>query len=410
MQGICIKCKGRCFCGRISCPIMEKQKAYMQIRDVVENLKEEIRSASPAPFVGRVGYPYINVGLLAPPEKPENTLDLDNPRGWAKVREDIPAIISKRSSLINSRKKAGILEKNRFIDVAQEVAMATSAPDISLNLKERPTFSLNFDPYNLPIGAKAEVEKATLEENPKVNVHIEKAVSDTDLLSTHAITMLYDKGIEENQLSKLLSVGTLGFGSRRRLVPTRWSITAVDDNVGKNILNEIRDYPETDFLSFFGDYLGNYYLVLFFPDVWSFELFEVYLPKASWNQSDEMNYCSDYESFSGRKTYAENCAGGYYAARLPVLEYLKMLKKQSSVIVFRFITGEYTTPLGVWVCREATRDAMSKKPIEFASKELMINYAKLIIKKRFGADLEKLLKESMLLKNMNSQSKLNQFF
>jgi DNA repair protein NreA len=409
MQNRCIRCKGKGLCGKVSCPILEKQKAYIKIKDTILNLKKDIQSMSPAPFIGRIGYPYINVGILAPPEISDDIDYLDAPRQWAEKKEDIPSIIEKRSILINSRKKTGILEKNRFINIAQEIAMAKTSPEISLKLKEIPTFSVNLDAYNLPTGPKAEVESARVEENPKINIHIEKATSDTDLLSNDALKILYKKGIDENQLSKLLSVGTLGIGNRRKLVPTRWSITAVDDSLGKEIIDEIKEYPETDYITFFGGYLGNYYLIMLFPEIWSFELFEIYLPKTSWNQENKIEFCKDHELFQGRKSYAENCAGGYYAARLPILEYLKKVKRQSTIIALRFITSEYTTPLGVWVCREACRDSTSNKPIEFSSKELQLNYAKIITKKKFGIDLDLILKESILLKNIDKQIKLTNF-
>ncbi|MBI2142476.1 hypothetical protein HYU15_03240, partial [Candidatus Woesearchaeota archaeon] len=81
---------------------------------------------------------------------------------------------------------------------------------------------------------------------------------------------------------------------------------------------------------------------------------------------------------------AENCSGGYYAARLPVLEQLARMKRQASVLVIRMITDEYLLPLGVWVCREAVRKAVAAKPISFASKELMLKYADALITRRFG--------------------------
>jgi DNA repair protein NreA len=410
MQVRCLKCKGRGFCGKISCPIINTSSIRFNIRDAIKNIDSSFESQSPAPFVGRVGYPNINVGILAPSEKKEDIDNYDSPKNWANEKKDINSIVNLRSSLINSRMNVGVLEKNKFIDIAKEVAMAKTSPDLELNLKKRPVFSLNIDPINTPMGPNADIINANLTVNPKIDNAVEKAVSDTDLLSLDAIKELYKKGIDENKISKLLSVGTLGVGNKRKLVPTRWSITAVDDNLGKEILNQIKDYKQTNYLSFFSGYLGNYYLVLMFPDVWSYELFEVYLPKVSWNQSEEINFSTDYESYEGRKTYAENCAGGYYAARIAVLEKLKEIKRQASVIMIRIITGEYTTPLGVWVCRESSRKSLNERPIEFASKELMMIYVRNLIKKRFGLDIDIMLNQSRLLNNMKVQSKLNQYF
>ena len=85
------------------------------------------------------------------------------------------------------------------------------------------------------------------------------------------------------------------------------------------------------------------------------------------------------------------------------------MKKQASALALRFITDEYTMPLGVWVTREATRKAVSNKSIEFSSKELMLEYARKLIKKRFNYNVDYLLKESISFKNIKQQKKLMQF-
>ena len=115
---------------------------------------------------------------------------------------------------------------------------------------------------------------------------------------------------------------------------------------------------------------------------------------------------TDYEAYEGRKYYASNTAGGYYTVRLAALEKLNQMKKQGSVLALRFITGDYTLPLGVWVTREAARKSMQSKPIEFSSKELMLGYANKLVKKKFSFDLDNILGNSTLLKNIKEQSKL----
>ena len=144
------------------------------------------------------------------------------------------------------------------------------------------------------------------------------------------------------------------------------------------------------------------------PEIWSYELFETYVP-TEWNFMKSLRNTTDYESYSGRKNYADNTVGGYYTVRLAVLEKLKELKKQASVLALRFITDEYTMPLGVWVTREATRKSMSSNPIEFSSKELMFEYARKLIKWKFNYNADYLLNESRLLKNIKQQTKLEKF-
>jgi hypothetical protein len=73
----------------------------------------------------------------------------------------------------------------------------------------------------------------------------------------------------------------------------------------------------------------------------------------------------EYEPFSGRTTYAEKEGGGYYAARLGVIEALWRMKRQARVVVFREIYEGYTIPLGVWQVRENVRNAFRGKPERF---------------------------------------------
>ena len=78
-------------------------------------------------------------------------------------------------------------------------------------------------------------------------------------------------------------------------------------------------------------------------------------------------------------------------------------------IFLRFITGDYTLPLGVWVTRESARKAMESKPLEFSSKELLIKYTISLAKKKFNFDISNILEKSILLKEMKNQSKLIKF-
>lgn len=408
MQVQCLKCKGRGYCGRSFCAIIAKSNSMFKVKE--KATKEDFLGSTPAPFIGHHGYPFLNVGVLSIPEIKENAWEYDAPRYWADNNFQIPKIIDFRSSLINSRFKAHAHDRNKLLELSQEVGMSSKPVDIEINLADKPKFRLNTSAEIAPMGPHAVLKKAILTSNPHIDTRVDKVVGDHDLKSTDAMLYLYDKGFDENFLTKILSVGTLGIKKNRHLVPTRWSITATDDTIGKNLIEELKDYSSADYQAYFGSYLGNYYLILLFPEKWSYELFEMYRPNTSWNVSDDIDFTTDYENYDGRKSYAENCAGGYYAARLPILEKLKSMKRQASVLTLRFITGEYAVPLGVWVVREATRKAMSGKPIEFSDRELMLNYAKALFKKNFGCDISNILKQSQMLKEIRDQTKLSAFF
>ncbi len=130
--------------------------------------------------------------------------------------------------------------------------------------------------------------------------------------------------------------------------------------------------------------MGNCYLIMFLPNVWNYELFELYLPGSSWNPSQEIRASTDYESYSGRKNYAFATAGGYYATRLPILEYLNKMKKQASVLVIRIETPSYWASLGV----------STKK----------------IGKTKFKFDISDILRRSRLLDAIKTQMNLRKWF
>ncbi|MBU0457171.1 MAG: hypothetical protein ABH824_00720 [Nanoarchaeota archaeon] len=384
-----------------------EQIPYLKVKN---EFKEDFLGSSPAPFIGRYGYPNINVGILSP-QFLGDTLQYDSPRLWNKNKFNIGQIASMRYGMVNSRSQANIKDLHgKFLEIVQEVGMAKNSTELEINLKNKPQLQLRSEKEIIPFGPQAEIKKARITANTKVDSRVEKIVSDTDLKSSSAIINLYKKGFEESFLTKLISVGNTGLKNNRKLVPTRWSITAVDDTIGKQLIKEVKDFSVGEYSVYFGGDWGNYYLLLFFPEVWSFELFEMYLDHKinPWSRAGNF-YSTDYESYEGRKTYAEECAGGYYACRLSILEKMKYLKRQGCCLALRFITSEYNLPLGVWICREAARKSLKEKAISFSGQELMLKYVKSLIKNKFGFDLEIILKESKLLNNKKVQKKLAEF-
>jgi len=353
--------------------------------------QQEFTGSAPAPFVGRFGYPYVNVGILAPQQHDDNAWQYDAPRHWAHNNLGISDVVAYRTSMVNSRFVSNIKQPDKLVEIAQDVAMAAQPVDIDVTLEKKPSLNIQTDRWVAPMGPQAKLKELQLASNPRIPTKVQKFYDDTDSLAVEALTNLYKHEIDENALSRMLSVGV--FGKQRKLVPTRWSITATDDILANNFLEKVREQPVGEYGAYFGSYLGNYYLLLFFPEQWSYELFEMYVGKPGM-----LEYSTDHEEFAGRKNYAENCAGGYYTVRMAVAEHLMNNKRQNTVLALRFITDEYVLPLGVWVTREATRKALANKPITFASKELMLHYAQLLANKKFGVDISQILQKSKLLK------------
>lgn len=401
---VCYACKKRdsTGCEKEFCPMQGRYSSTFKSKE----LKSDFFGGSPAPFVGRYGYPEVNVGILAPPGE-NDSWHYDAPQHWAQEDYSIDDVSHLRSSLVNSRFKANVKDSGRLLSISQEVGMASKPVEVEVSLKDNPLNMINHDGYAAPTGPNAHLKKIDITSNPKIHTKVEKVFSDTDLKSEKAINYLYSKGFDENFLSKMLSVGTTGLKDNRKLVPTRWSITATDDMISKNLLKKVKDYSPGDCFAYFGSHLGNYYLILFFSDYWSYELFETMVDKEvnEWSKKG-LRFSTDYEGYNGRTNYAEETAGGYYTVRLGISEKLKELKRQGSVLALRFITDEYSMPLGVWVTREATRKTLASEPIKFADKDLMMTYAHHFVKKKFGIDLQKILKNSKLLANVGKQKRL----
>lgn len=388
-------------CSNFNCPFCVRSVAAFKVKPLIG--KERFFGSSPAPFVGRFGYPFVNVGILSPPEVREDAWLFDAPGFWASNNFQIPEIVGYRSALVNSHLKAHVKGSGRILEIGREVGMASAPVDVEVLLKSRPFFRFSPDSVAAPVGPSGVVKHAKITSNPKIPQKVDKVYSDNGLKASDAFSYLYRSGFDEAFLSRILSVGTVGLKPDRRLVPTRWSITATDDILGKHLISAVKDFQSVnDFLFYFGGYLGNYFAVMMLPDVWGYELFETLAGSSS--------FTTDYEPYSGRTAYVEETAGGYYASRLPVLEKLRSLGRQACVLVVRVITSDYTVPLGVWVVRQAVRAALDSSPVSFASLEAMIAYAEAHVKRRFGHDIRFVFSRSRLLAGFKGQKKLSAFF
>jgi len=379
----------------------------------LKNISKIDGSSPPSVFIGsRLKYPLVNVGIMSPLEKDEDAWVYDDEKYWAEHDFEISDVIHLRNSLLNSRFQSKVTDtrlNKKFVSLAQEIAIASKPVDVEIELKNRVRFQRNKDQILTPHGMRAPLKQAKVTSNVKVDRHVDKAIND-EIKAAEAINFLYKKNFTEYTLNKILSVGVLGLKKNKRLVPTRWSITATDDMLAKHLLNNVRDYKWIeDFELHFGEFMGNSYLILFFPNLWSYELFEVYLPKSSWNPTDNVKASTDMEGFGGRKQYAFNTVGGYYAARLPILEYLNKIKRQASVLAIRVEGPSYWAALGVWVVRESVRKALNNKTMKFNSREELIESSKRIGKIKFNFDYDSIFQRSRLLKQIKTQKNLQEW-
>ncbi len=326
-----------------------------------------VGSTAPSVFVGRSEYPQVSAGLLAPVGDEDDAADYVTTGAWYEQGYGIDDVFERRTGLLNSTRRSNVDAHDvwdGFVGTQREVAIADRPVDVELGLEDRPGFDLDgsLEDIAAPRGPRVGADTARVTENPSVPRAIEKTLSDDDWRATGAMTYLYRRGFDVYEINNVLSVGALGRGQNRRLVPTRWSITAVDDTVGQYLRGTIRNAPTIGQTSVWhAEYMGNEYWVVAAPGEWEFELLELKAPGSIWNPdpNGQMYMAADSEGYEGRTGYVEETSGAYYAARLGVLEALAERDRQAKVFVIRHATEGYWAPVGVWQIRESIRDAVA---------------------------------------------------
>lgn len=399
-SNLCVKCRGRGWCKR-ECKILSKLKTSLP------KIKEHFSGSSPPEvFVGHVSYPKVFSGILSPVEFGD-TSSFSFPEQWLDKNLSIEQILDLRGRMIYSRTKQDVRLNKRFNEVMQELSLSSQPVSTEFFLKKAPTLKFEASRYFQIMANPAPIKRIVLQENPKVDRKVDYLTSDYDVKATDAISELYSSNIQTSHLQKLFSIGLLGVKIKRRMVPTRWSITAVDDILGKKLLEKIRYFKELQEIQLFHyDYNGNHFEVLFLPGNFEFEVIEVSLKGNMWAESQigegKDYFMQDSESFFGRKKYAENVTGGYYADRIAVCEYLTKIQRQSSVLVLHEERPEYYAPLGVGIIRESLRKAFQQQP----ERPQTMQEAFSLMSSRLKIPFAEFLSRSSLLKNYGKQKKL----
>ncbi|MDW0155803.1 MAG: hypothetical protein QOK83_05470, partial [Nitrososphaeraceae archaeon] len=308
-------------------------------------------SSPPSLFVGEYGYPHVRVGPMVPPYHGDTSI-LDNPELW--LGKSLEEIVNYRINLLKGTMIHNVSKiSDRYIESLQDLALSKRAVDSTMTFEKTPSQYLNemvlskSNPEEIPTVFSAPVSEFKIYPSTS-DVKIEKKYYDGDLLASDAVVELYENNVDITRIAKVLSIGMLGRKKNRKLVPTKWSITAADDIVSMNLLKKIKDNTVLDcHLVFYFNHLGNYYSIIFIPDdVWNFEMIESWI-----DTNGRVHIGSDYESGKNIEHYP-SIAGAYFAARLAAAEYLFKKRKKSSVLILREIHPEYFMSLGVWQIRE----------------------------------------------------------
>lgn len=346
LDELCVKCKGRkALCGLVKCPVMENLSFK---RTFVKSIDKHMFGPSDNVFVGEHNYPNVLLGPLVS----SSTCIGDY---GSLLNMDYENIVTSFSAYVRSIKSHSIT--SRLASEMNDIALSTRQVDVEALYSKKPTVKMGFHADLQPIGATGLLEKVKVCDNPVIPALADQLIEDR-VKAVSAVDELNQKGFDNYYIMKLLSTGMLGFN--KKIVPTRWAITATDDTLGKLQLKALRDFQEYPRIAVFhSNAVHNRFIVILQPGKWEFEQFEAYSPGTLWTATAEQeNIVYDHEPHEGKKGYSIQ-AGGYYAARMAVCEYLLKVRRQARVTVIREISEGYRVPVGVWQVRENVRAAMA---------------------------------------------------
>lgn len=404
-SGACALCKGsKMLCGKDRCPLMVKLYSQSRTRRLIDSL-DLYGNSPPAVFVGRFGYPNVDVGPLVPPTLGDTSV-MDTPEMW--MGKTIDDIVDFRFSLVRGKHRINVTNFQscgRMVEHTRELALSVNPIDVEAAFQKKPSGRIVLDDEVQPFGPSARLRNLSIG-NPKFDQRVERAFYDTDLRAVEAVGDLYARGVLVSRIQKAFSVGAFGTERRRKFVPTRWSITAVDDILGKTLLERTKTYPTIDeFRIHDWEQLDNRWSVLFLPTTWRYELIEAWYPNTAWNpMGKRIEILSDYEMYDGRKEYAQ-IGGCYYAARFAVNELLSRERRQAGTIIFREAHPGYIMPVGVWNVRENVRMALRQPSLKFSSLEQALGH----IGKRMDIPLSTWIRHSGILKDIIFQRRIEDY-
>ncbi|TES83326.1 MAG: hypothetical protein E3J91_02930 [Hadesarchaea archaeon] len=393
-------------CGKLRCPIVAKAqslaKSSLQITSPCIQ-----GSTPPGVFVGRIGYPKVYIGPMVPPYRGDTEI-LDTPELW--IGKSIQDIIDYRFALIRGKVRTSVYNAQsggRLLDTLQELAMGKRPVDAEAMLTRVPNKVITLSGESQPFGPSAPLISFKTSD-VSVDHRIERAFYDRDFKATDAVVELYEDDVLVTRIQRAFSLGMFGFQKRRKLVPTRWSITAVDSILSLELINQIKQHNTIDEYRVYSfEHLDNRFVAILMPERWSFEWIEAWFPGTTWNPDERAAapaIMGDFEPYRGRTTYPD-VGGCYYACRLAVAERLNQERRQASALVLREIHPGYILPVGVWNVRESVRQTVQSEPQKFDTFQAALNHAQT----KLTIPLRKWVENSEMLKRTLFQKKITEF-
>ncbi len=384
---LCIRCRGsRYLCGLPYCPIIVNA-----ISSTIVGKMEGERldgSSPPSVFIGREGYPWVRVYPSSPPIKGDTSIHED-PSKWLLM--DLEEFLSLRLSLVRGYRVYRVdsaIEPPRELGEIIALSLSPGPADVEMFFEKRPRGGFLVGEETPPMGPSAPLKRVSIGSIRPLERVVEKAYSDHDLGAAEAVFTLYSYGIDVHRISRILSVGAIG--RKRRLVPTRWAITAVDKIVSDKLLERVRHYRAIDHYMLYKRKADrNLFISILAPHSWAFEWGEAWYPGSTWNMWGLEPWVEvDYEGYMGRDSYP-GIGGCYYASRLASLETLNSMRRQAAVISWREIYEGFNLPVGVWYVRENMRAMYKSEPEVFDTLEEALKRAAELLRTPIDRFLER---------------------
>lgn len=400
---LCTVCKGyKKLCGLPRCPILERFRWNISAASRID--REVQGETPPSILVGEHGYPRVKIYYSVPPDSDNPRLH-DDPVTWSTKRIPLPRIVSLRASLVSGTMILDVKEPEHLMD--KEIAFAAISDktvDSEVLLEKKPKPTLKFDGITKPVGPASKALDIRITGNPAIPRPLERMVYD-EVKAAEAVWTLYKSGVNVYTITRAFSLGLLGTPKNRKLVPTRWSITAVDTLIADRMIEWIkrsaRTVPTIEVYSSY--YLGNMFVIILLPGGYKGDWIEAWHSGTIWTRgSGKPVLITVHEDWKGRQ---DRMDGGFMAARLPVIEHLYRRGLSASFIILREIYPSYYAPVGNWHIRETVRRALSGTPLRPASREELEEY----IRSRLRIGL-KMLRESRVYREYFNVKRLDAFF
>ncbi|MCA9495379.1 MAG: hypothetical protein KC589_00415 [Nanoarchaeota archaeon] len=372
-----------------------KLEFYKEIKKYQKELKptKEIEGFPCSAIVGEKNYPNLathNISNENQKSSYQNTSEI--------VKKNYNDIIKlKAKNILGTTNQIYIKKTNEKInEEIQNIYKSKKSIEFASNFEKELSFKkILINKVSGIIGSKNPLISLKATQNTTTSKQIEK-YSKNDIKAKEAIISLYERGINEHQIINLLALGSFGIQINKKLVPTKWAISAYDQTLEKHLHKKIIYYkPIEDFEIYEHKDKGNHFVIILIPDTFQAEIIESF-PGAI--EKDYVNFDNKLHKES------PETSGGYYATKFPIFEQLIERKKQAAFISLRIISN-YDIPLGVVFVRESVRAALKNKIFKTSNEKELENFLHIKFPNH-----SRLYQTSNVLVEKKKQKKLNAFF